>query len=147
MFSYTLLAVHSLFVYFTDRGGRENCWGISCEKSRFYAKKSYFFPILGGGGLCATPWIRPWSPTHVDVYSIQHNVIKLTCGRSVVFSRYTNKTDRHDITEILLKLKVALNPIALTITFYCWLFIHYSYIIKIWWKSSSLSCSKHMKKK
>ena len=26
---------------------RENCWGISCEKSRFYAKKSYFFPILG----------------------------------------------------------------------------------------------------
>jgi hypothetical protein len=30
-------------------GGRhENIWGISCEKSRFYAKKSYFFPILGG---------------------------------------------------------------------------------------------------
>jgi hypothetical protein len=24
-------------------GGRENFWGISCEKSRFYAKKSYFF--------------------------------------------------------------------------------------------------------
>ena len=24
-------------------------WGISCEKSRFYAKKSYFFQILGGG--------------------------------------------------------------------------------------------------
>jgi hypothetical protein len=28
-------------------GRRENFWGISCEKSRFYAKKSYFFPILG----------------------------------------------------------------------------------------------------
>jgi hypothetical protein len=28
-------------------GRRENCWGISCEKSRFYAKKSYCFPILG----------------------------------------------------------------------------------------------------
>ena len=26
----------------------ENCWGISCEKSRFYAKKIIFFPILGG---------------------------------------------------------------------------------------------------
>ena len=26
----------------------EHFWGISCEKSRFYAKKSYFFPILGG---------------------------------------------------------------------------------------------------
>ena len=24
-------------------GRRENCWGISCEKSRFYAKKQYFF--------------------------------------------------------------------------------------------------------
>jgi hypothetical protein len=24
-------------------GGRENIWGIWCEKSRFYAKKSYFF--------------------------------------------------------------------------------------------------------
>jgi hypothetical protein len=30
-------------------GGRhENIWGISCEKSRFYAKKILFFPILGG---------------------------------------------------------------------------------------------------
>jgi hypothetical protein len=24
-------------------GRREHFWGISCEKSRFYAKKSYFF--------------------------------------------------------------------------------------------------------
>ena len=29
---------------FSNCGGRrENCWGISCEKSRFYAKKSNFF--------------------------------------------------------------------------------------------------------
>ena len=29
---------------FSNGGGRlENCLGISCEKSRFYAKKSYFF--------------------------------------------------------------------------------------------------------
>ena len=27
------------------RGRRENFWGISCEKSRFYAKKSYFFQL------------------------------------------------------------------------------------------------------
>jgi hypothetical protein len=26
-------------------GGLENCWGISCEKSRFYAKKSYIFQL------------------------------------------------------------------------------------------------------
>ena len=28
-----------------SRGRRENFWGISCEKSRFYAKKSYFFQL------------------------------------------------------------------------------------------------------
>ena len=31
-------------------GRRENFWGISCEKSRFYAKKSFFFQLWGGGG-------------------------------------------------------------------------------------------------
>ena len=31
---------------FSNCGGRRiNCWGISCEKSRFYAKKSYFFQL------------------------------------------------------------------------------------------------------
>ena len=31
-------------------GGRhEHFWGISFEKSRFYAQKIIFFPILGGG--------------------------------------------------------------------------------------------------
>ena len=34
---------------FSNCGGRcENLRGISCEKSRFYAKNSYFFSILGG---------------------------------------------------------------------------------------------------
>ena len=32
-------------------GRREKYWGISCEKSRFYAKKILFFPILGVGGV------------------------------------------------------------------------------------------------
>ena len=42
-------------------GRRTNCWGISCEKSRFYAKKILFLPILGGGG-GGVPgaWIRLW---------------------------------------------------------------------------------------
>ena len=30
-------------------GRREKFGGISCDKSRFYAKKSYFFPIMEGG--------------------------------------------------------------------------------------------------
>jgi hypothetical protein len=36
-------------------GRREKFWGISCEKSRFYAKKIIFFPILGGGAPVAPP--------------------------------------------------------------------------------------------
>ena len=30
-------------------GWREHFWGVSCEKSRFYAKKIIFFPIPEGG--------------------------------------------------------------------------------------------------
>ena len=33
-----------------SRGRHENFWGISCKKSRFYAKKSYFSNFRGGGG-------------------------------------------------------------------------------------------------
>ena len=74
-----------------SEGRRENLWGISCEKSRFYAKKSYFSNIRGGGRtkflgyfmwkitilsqknlifsnfrgrarrVRPPPWIRPWS--------------------------------------------------------------------------------------
>ena len=38
----TILRQKILF-FSTCGGRRENCWGISCEKSRFYAKESYFF--------------------------------------------------------------------------------------------------------
>jgi hypothetical protein len=30
-------------IFSNCRGRREHFWGISCEKSRFYAKKSFFF--------------------------------------------------------------------------------------------------------
>ena len=32
-------------LFYNCGGRRENCWGISCEKSRFYAKKSYFLQL------------------------------------------------------------------------------------------------------
>ena len=42
-------------------GRRENFWGISCEKSRFYAKKNHIFSnFRGGARRVRTPWIRPW---------------------------------------------------------------------------------------
>ena len=40
-------------------GMRTIFWGISYEKSRFYAKKSYFFPILGGGARRVHPPLDP----------------------------------------------------------------------------------------
>jgi hypothetical protein len=43
-------------------------------------------------------------------YNIMWKSLSVTCDRSVVSS--TNKTDRHDIIEIVLK--VALNTISLT---------------------------------
>ena len=59
------------------------------------------------------------NPTHGDVYSIQHYVIKFisdlrqVCGFSGTLVSFTNKTDSHDIAEILLK--VALNTMTLTL--------------------------------
>jgi hypothetical protein len=32
-------------IFLNCGGRRENFWGISCEKSRFYAKKIIFYPI------------------------------------------------------------------------------------------------------
>jgi hypothetical protein len=59
------------------------------------------------------------NPVHGDVYSIQHYVIKFVSDLRQVDSflpdtpvSSTNKTDLHDIAEILLK--VALNTITLT---------------------------------
>ena len=78
-------------------GRRENCWGISCEKSRFYAKKSYyfqlrrearkffgyfvwkitilhqkiiFFPILGGARSGCAPPSPPLNPPLYTMISI-----------------------------------------------------------------------------
>ena len=60
------------------------------------------------------------NPTHGEVYSIQHYVIKFVsdlpqvcCFLKGTPVSSTNKTERHDITEILLK--VALNTRILTL--------------------------------
>ena len=48
--------------FYNYGGRREKCWGISCEKSRFYAKKNIFFSNFRGGArrVRPPPWIRPW---------------------------------------------------------------------------------------
>ena len=46
--------------YFSNfRGGARNFWGISCEKSRFYAKQIIFFPILGVSARRVRPPLNP----------------------------------------------------------------------------------------
>jgi hypothetical protein len=60
---------------FSNCGGRrENFWGISYEKSRFDAKKSDFFPVLGGAraGCAPLPWIRPviYNTTQVFTFDV-----------------------------------------------------------------------------
>ena len=56
-------------------GRRENFWGISCEKSRFYAQKNHIFPILGGGARAggAPP---PESAPDVALSSVRQSVCK-----------------------------------------------------------------------
>ena len=53
------------------------------------------------------------NPTHGEIYSIQHYVVNFVSGfNRVLRLSVTNKIDRHDIPEILLK--VALNTLTLT---------------------------------
>ena len=79
---------------FSNCGGRrKNFWGISCKKSRFYAKKSYFFPILGGRapGAPPPPWIhsRAFGEVHVaHVFSFVCCGIWFICFRSVSCGQY-----------------------------------------------------------
>ena len=62
---------HSFYNY---GGRREQFWGISCEKSRFYAKKTYFFPILGGGrapGAPPPPGSAPELPINIQLQHVK----------------------------------------------------------------------------
>jgi hypothetical protein len=59
---------------FSDCGGRrENFWGISCEKSRFYDKKILFFPILEE----ARAGCGPLDPPLYTVYKTLTRKIKM----------------------------------------------------------------------
>ena len=70
-------------------GRRDNIWGFSCEKSRFYAKKSYFFPILGGG-----EGARPLDPPLYKVMSITKYILSnddSSCDMTMCVFHYVNK--------------------------------------------------------
>jgi hypothetical protein len=67
---------------------REHFWGISCEKSRFYAKQINFSPILGAWGVCRVhppPWIRPWECLLEDDCSTI--CAKIPFARTLIYQR------------------------------------------------------------
>ena len=80
-------------------------------------RKKIIQPHLHVQSVSITTIVVSSNPTHGEVYPIQHYVIKFVSvlQQVVVFSgtpvSSTNKADRHDITEILLK--VALKTITL----------------------------------
>ena len=56
-------------------GRREHFWGISCEKSRFYAQKILFFPILGRRAPVAPPPPPPLDPPlQTVIYKTLHKI-------------------------------------------------------------------------
>jgi hypothetical protein len=86
-------------IFFNCRGRRENFWGISCEKSRFYAKKIIFFPILGGACAgCAPPWIRPCLLYTVtdQHYKILYQQITMLCHHKITKTQL-DMTSKHNI--------------------------------------------------
>ena len=71
-------------------GGRhEDVQGISCEKSRFYAKKSHFFQFQGGRAPGAPPpWIRPCI---IHYFGTEHSlsfIILVQILPNVIVNRY-----------------------------------------------------------
>ena len=83
---------------FSNCGGRhEHFWGISCEKSRFYAKNSYFFPILGGARAgCPPPESAPgmlnlWVSERMSewmLFNANSTIVQLYYGENkLIFNR------------------------------------------------------------
>ena len=75
---------------FSNCGGRrENIWGISCEKSRFYPKKNHIFSNFRGGARRVRPLLNPplvspnkiWKKTQqtlvlIRLYNNEQTIIK-----------------------------------------------------------------------
>jgi hypothetical protein len=83
-------------------GRREIFWGISCEKSPFYAKKSYFFNFRGAraAGARPPPWIRPcerYKFTYLLVRELRKQVTLNECHLNIFYSIfYCNVAKRRE---------------------------------------------------
>ena len=72
---------------FQLRREARNFWGISCEKSRFYAKKSYFFQFQGGRapGAPPPPGSSPDTEVMWNTSNFIHRYIKVESLRSTIY--------------------------------------------------------------
>ena len=96
--------------YFSNfRGGARNFWGISCEKSRFYAKKNHIFSNFRWGARRVRPPPPPRIRPCTRFAAASGKVYQLLVHGRFSTASSTTKTGRYDIAEILLK--VALNTI------------------------------------
>ena len=79
-FVWKITTLRQKIIFFSNcEGRREKFWGISCEKSRFYAKKTYFFPILGGACAgCAPPLDPPLMYMPCRYYFRYQNLVSKT---------------------------------------------------------------------
>ena len=62
-------------------GRRENVWGISCEKSRFYAKKPYFSNFRGGEHRVCPPPLPGSAPA---IYFLKNKIIGFIFGLLII---------------------------------------------------------------
>jgi hypothetical protein len=67
----------------------ENIWGISCEKSGFYAKKIIFFTILGGACAgCAPPPPPPPPPGSARATRLYFQLVDYDFRKSRIVNIY-----------------------------------------------------------
>jgi hypothetical protein len=98
---------------------------ISQKKMSYLFSRGHDHMVVGFTTTCSNSHITTkvvnMIPAHGEVYLIQHYVIKFVSDLrqvgGVLLPPPPNKTDRHDITEILLKMMV--NTITLTLLITC----------------------------
>ena len=116
-------------------GMREKFWGISCEKSRFYAKKIIFFLILGGA---------PGAPPPLNPPLLSYPMKKLWC-ESIIYCDfyYTANCGPLDLT-----IKHLFVLFVTTQNTFCFqnLFLNYLTIQMYMWRKEILSLAPRIRK-
>ena len=85
-------------IFSNCEGGRENCWGITCEKSRFYAKN--IFSNFKGGG---------WAPGAPPSGSAPDNVVPSEGFKQRSLQHISAYIRHHRVSNLLIRSQVKSN--------------------------------------